>query len=472
MSARTASGVTARARLSLLLIALCWLQTAVAQQQLPPLEKLRYEEDYGSLRSQLPLRGWPARWKYLPLDSGATQYLSIGGEIRQRYEYTENPLFGADPQDSHGVWLHRYSILGDLHPNRHMRIFAQLTSAQEAGRAGGPSPVDENKLEWQNAFLDLRGPLTASNELTLRAGRQEVELGSGRLVSVREGPNVRRTFDGVRGLLNPDLGQLSAVALRPREDNPGEFDDSTDSSQALWGLYATSAENLLHYGSLDLYFLGYENNLAEYTQGIDHEDRYSLGGRYWGNSGRWTWNWEALYQYGGFGSGDIHAWTIASETAYRWQSACWQPQLRLSVNIASGDDNLDDPELGTFNPLFPRGNYFSEAAVLGPRNFYNFHTFLDLQPSERWTLTTDINLFWRLTTADGVYSPSGQIIRFAEGSSKRHVASSFSFTAEYTFDRGLLFTAIYTYLQPGSFIRATGPAEDIHFTEVTLQYRF
>ena len=28
---------------------------------------------------------------------------------------------------------------------------------------------------------------------------------------------------------------------------------------------------------------------------------------------------------------------------------------------------MDDRDLGTFNPLFPRGNYFSELALLGPR---------------------------------------------------------------------------------------------------------
>ena len=185
-----------------------------------------------------------------------------------------------------------------------------------------------------------------------------------------------------------------------------------------------------------------------------------------------SWNWETLYQFGNFGSGDIQAWTLATETGYRWSEQRWRPQLLLSINAASGDNNQDDDELGTFNPLFPRGNYFSEAAVFGPRNFYNFHTFVNLEPTPDWSLTADLNFFWRLKTEDGLYSPSGQIIRRPEGSGSHFAATALSLTAEYTFSCGLVFTAIHTFVNPETFIQETGPDEDIDFTELTLQYRF
>src|SRR3546814_10790221 len=55
----------------------------------------------------------------------------------------------------------------------------------------------------------------------------------------------------------------------------------------------------------------------------------------------------------------------------------------------------------SFNPLFPRGNYFSEAAVLGPRNFFNVHPFMTVNPARDWSVTADLNLFWRLETEEG-----------------------------------------------------------------------
>ena len=48
-----------------------------------------------------------------------------------------------------------------------------------------------------------------ASDLTIRLGRQEIALGSGRLISAGEGLNVRRGFDGVRRL-------RSAVSVRDR----------------------------------------------------------------------------------------------------------------------------------------------------------------------------------------------------------------------------------------------------------------
>ncbi|WP_346840077.1 alginate export family protein [Microbulbifer sp. SAOS-129_SWC] len=444
----------------------------------PPIKKLRFDEDYSYLRAAPPGVQWPACWKYIPLrdyiplrESGDS-YLTLGGEVRQRYEYTKNPTFGQDPQDKRGVWLQRYSAFGDLHWNTHLRFFAQLTSALEAGRAEGPSPVDEDKLTWQNAFLDLSTHNSNGSDTTVRLGRQEMVFGSGRLVDVREGPNVRRTFDGGRAFITDEHWRVEFVAARPRLDRAGVFDDKTNYNQALWGIYGVLQKPLRYPGNLDLYYLGNQNDDSTYVQGTEHEDRHSLGARFWGESGSWNWNWEALYQFGRFGSDDINAWTLATETTYHWQDVRWQPSVKLSINIASGDDNPNDRKLGTFNPLYPRGNYFSEAAVFGPRNFYNFHTFLNLQPNRALALTADLDFFWRLETEDGLYSPSGQIIRGPDDSDAHFAAITLSLTAEYTVCRGLVLTAIHTFDKPERFIRETGPSDDLGFTELTMQYRF
>lgn len=450
-----------------------------AEGDLPPVKKLRFDEDYSSVGSMAHTHQWPGCWKHIQFQQ-ADRYRSVGGEVRQRYEYTNNPGYGQAPQDKRGVWLQRFSLLGDLHWSRQLRFFGQLTSALETGRAQGPSPVDENKLEWQNAFVELGQSNNEGREGKLRLGRQEVVLGSGRLVDVREGPNVRRTFDGARGKFIQDNWRFDVLAARPRLDRLGVFDDMSNDTQGLWGIYSVRqrpspatdniSDNLP--GNIDIYFLGYENENATFVQGTAHEDRYSLGARFWGDLSNWRWNWEALYQYGHFGNANIEAWTVATETTYQWRDTRWQPALKLSVNIASGDDDPNDSELGTFNPLYPRGNYFSEAAVFGPRNFYNFHAFLYLQPTSSMALTADLNFFWRLETEDGIYSPSGQIFREPDDSTAHFVATAFSFTAEYTVSRELVFTAIQTFGKPEQFLRDTGPSKNLSFTELTMQYRF
>lgn len=296
-----------------------------------------------------------------------------------------------------------------------------------------------------------------------------MSYGSARLIDVREGPNVRRKFDGGRVLFRLSDGwQFDVIAVRPSEIEPGIFDDGIDDSQALWGAYAAGAVTWLPTG-LDLYYLGYENEDAVFDQGGAKEQRDTLGVRLWGERGGWDWNWELFYQWGSFGSGDILAWSLATDTGRTWQSATWTPRLGLSTNIASGDRDPSDVDLQTFNPLFPRGSYFSELALLGPRNFFNVHPFLTINPTGRFSLTADADFFWRLKTADSVYSPSGRLLRSGADSNARYVGTELSLNATWHASTHLSATVIYSHFYPGRFIEETGPSENIDFIELTLK---
>ncbi|MEL6119570.1 MAG: alginate export family protein, partial [Pseudomonadota bacterium] len=39
------------------------------------------------------------------------------------------------------------------------------------------------------------------------------------------------------------------------------------------------------------------------------------------------WNWEAVYQFGDQGDLDIAAWTLATNTGYRWLDVPWEPEF-------------------------------------------------------------------------------------------------------------------------------------------------
>jgi hypothetical protein len=438
----------------------------------PPYQKLRYEEDYSFLRDADQRTDIFDPLKFIPLTPDRALYLSLGGELRERYEYTHNPAWGQEPQDVHGVFLQRYVLHADLHLSNAVRVFAQLSSALTDGRAGGSSPVDEDALDLQQGFLDLRFPAGGTGTLTLRAGRQELAFGSGRLVDVREGPNVRRTFDGGRVIFQTPAWRVDGFVMRPVEDERGVFDDGAKTSQALWGLYGVGAFPWWPFGSMDLYYLGFHNDQALYAQGTGSETRHSLGLRFWGNPGAWDYNGEFVYQWGTFGDGEIRAWTVAVNTGYTWTAGPWHPRVGLSTNIASGDRDAADHDLETFNPLFPRGSYFSETALLGPRNFFNVQPSLTLTPLDPVSVTLDINWFWRLQTADGLYSPSGQLLRAADSSTARYVGSNVAVKTAWQLQRHVSITANYEHFFPGTFLRETGPHEAIDFVELTLQCRF
>lgn len=458
-----------RARLLVAVAALtCMIASAAAQP--PDFEGIRYDEDYAELaKLQRPLSSWE-RFKFIPLTADGGAWLSLGGEVRQRFEQQRNPDFG-ETLEASSVWLQRAILAADLHVGP-VRFYGQLLHATENGRPGGPSPVDRNDLDVQNAFVELSLPEFGGGSATARIGRQEMKLGSGRLVDPREGPNVRRTFDGGRGIVTHGAWTVSALAVRPRLDRFGAFDDRTNDEQSLFGVYAVGRDAIAPGATLDLYVLGYENEAARFVQGSGAESRTSIGARWSGMRGGLDWNWEVVGQTGQFGDAAIQAWTVATDTGLTFTSLPFSPRLALSANAASGDSDASDDRLETFNPMFPRGNYFSEAAILGPRNFVNLHPFLTLQLTDRISLTTDVNFFWRLEDGDGVYTPSGALLRAPVPDADRYVATAVSANVTWAITPFVDANAIYTRFEPGEFLHDTGPSETVDFVELTVRLRF
>ena len=255
-------------------------------------------------------------------------------------------------------------VHADAHLGDDFRIFAQFKSGLEDGRNGGPRPTDRDDFDLNQAFLDVRVPRSLTDTLVFRAGRQELAYGSSRLISAREAPNVRLSFDGVRAILNVGDWRVDAFAVKPVRTKVGVFDDDPDPNQNFWGLYAITPVSWLPGGNVDLYYLGLDRQNARFDQGTANELRHSVGTRIWGRESGWDYNLEFVYQFGRFGGGDIQAWTAASETGFTFENAPLEPRLGFKANITSGDNNPNNPDLRTFNPLFPRGASFGEPALL------------------------------------------------------------------------------------------------------------
>ena len=104
-----------------------------------------------------------------------------------------------------------------------------------------------------------------------------------------------------------------------------------------------------------------------FDSGTDNETRHSGGTRVWGGTRSWDYDTEVVFQFGSFGSRDIRAWTLASNTGYTAATLWGRPRLALQADIASGGGA--GGTLKSFNPLFPKFAYFTEASINAPVNF-------------------------------------------------------------------------------------------------------
>lgn len=442
-----------------------------ATPQPPPYRLNRADEDYRYLRAPDRRTDLWDPIKCMPLNGIGSWYLSFGGEARERFEYFNHPNWGKDPQD-HGYLLQRYFLHGDLHLGEQVRLFSQIQSSLEHGRAGGPRPTDLNELDVHQLFLDVKFGLPADASLTLRSGRQELAYGSQRIISVREGPNVRQSFDGFRAMYRTGAVQIDGFATKPALTNRHVFDDGPDNTKALWGTYAVLPFPLLPKGNVDLYYIGLFRRKAGFDQGTARETRHSIGTRLWRTESPIDYNFEFLYQWGSFGNGAINAWTLASDTGYTFASLPLRPRAGLRADIASGDEDPANPDLQTFNPLFPKGAYFSEAGLIGPANFIDLNPCLDLHLTDHATLIFDWDFFWRESTHDGLYNNAVALVRSGRTSDARYIGSMPQVQLYWDIDRHLTLAAIYGHFFAGQFLRESGAGKDVDFVTSWLTYKF
>lgn len=433
-------------------------------------KSLRFEEEYRALRDPSARTQALDALKYLPL--GGDAYVTLGGELRLRHEYFRNTLWGHGPQDGDGYLLTRAQVHADLRPSDTWRIFAQLKSGLIDGRNGGPRATDEDQLDWNQAFFESTWGDFGRSGFKLRLGRQELAYGSSRLISFRESPNVRQSFDGVTGILRTPRWRIDTFAAHPVETDPGVLDDASDRARRLWGVYAVTKQSGVSDPGLDLYYLGFERDRAGFASGVAREVRHSLGARFWGRRGGWDYNWEAVVQSGSFGADRIRAWTAASDTGFTWTAAAGSPRVGVRANLSSGDRRAGDGVLNTFNALTPRGAYFSEMGLLGPANLTDLHPSLTLRPTANVTLTVDWDFFWRTSTADGIYGPAVNLVRGPGTAVARTVGDSPSFTVSWKYGQHWTVNAVAAYFRSGSFLRQSGPAADVTYVSAWMTFLF
>ena len=406
-------------RLAPLLYLVCFSFACRAQDA--PVEQVnwRYDEDWSKLRGRDPatLPGW-ATVKYQPLDSSGSIWISTGLEARMRYEGARISRPVEVARDDNVVWV-RFLPHADLHAGP-VRAFIQGIAGYAPSLERTPGPTDSTGIDLTQAFAEAKLPL-GTTTLTVRAGRQLIALGSERLLTARYGPNIPQPFDGYRAILTRANTTLSAFDFRAVAIGPGTLDDRTSDTRRIAGAYLTSP--ITGGLSADVYWLTYRNAAARYNQGAGAEQRGTAGLRMFGHAGRWSWNWEAILQWGHIGATDISAWSLATETGYSLRALPLHPKLTVRANIASGDRDPADRRLQTFTAMFPRGKYFGELSPVGPQNIVNLHGRLDFSLARNLSAGISVEGYWRHRTGDGVYNLQGGLLQSGYGTGARYIGT-------------------------------------------------
>jgi Alginate export len=420
---------------------------------------------------------WPddfwAPIKFIPLDIVPGSYVNFGGELRERVEHFSNPFFGLTPQGTTTYDMHRLLLNADLHIGDTFRTFIQFGNYLVTSSSLSP-PTDVDRFDLQQGFADLKIAVGENTSLTFRGGRHEMEFGAGRLVDVREGPNIHLSFDGGRIFYESPGLRIDAFGGAPVVPQPGVFDDHPEPhqpfpGQTFWGLYSVMAVGAVPGLHVDLYYLGIIRQNAPYNSGVADETRQTLGTRLWGRAEAWDYDTEAIFQFGDFGSGDIRAWSVASNTGYTLANLSGQPRIGLQADVASGGG--PGGTLKTFYPLFPKFAYFTEAAINAPMNFIDVYPSVTVQPLRNLAFKAGIDVLWRYSTQDAFYQPPGAPLVPGSANDERFLGAQTQLQAEWQATAHISVNAAYVYFLTKGFLEAAG-AKDINFVGVWASYKF
>lgn len=432
---------------------------------------MRYDEDFRFLSdADCKTQRWD-KYKYIALGRD-DRFVAIGGDARIRYERFENPGFGREVQDYNGYLLQRYLGHVDYHLNDRWRFFGQLESSSVNGRRAGPRETDRNDADINQLFAQWTPYRHDDNYTSIRAGRQEVEIGSAQFTSARDGLNDRLSFDGIRTFGEIEGWRFHVMATRVVRTSRSFFDDRSAPDETLSGYYVARAHGLTPGGNGVVYMSRRTRPVTAYSEGTAREERDTIGTRWWDRGERWDYDWEVGTQIGSYGSGDIRAWYLRTDTGYSSPTLKLRPRFGVRFAIGSGDSQRGDGHLGTFSPLFASTAYSGLVGLIGPSNSVSLAPSMQFRVAETQTLTFGVIGFWRQTTGDGIYNIFSDVQRDPGLSNARHVGTQATVSYNWQYSPNVTLVAVGSYFVTGKFLKETPPGENVTYFTTWWAYRF
>ena len=445
-------------------------QLVHAQAPQNPINILRYNDNFAALKTDSTKTG-TEKLKYIPL--GKNTFLSVGGELREVYQYFENQNFGDVPptfkEVSTGQVWHRIMAHANLEIGSDMRVFFQLNNTL---RLFNPNPlnpeIDENVLSVHQAFIDWN----MNKNWQLRLGRQEMGYGNNRILTFREGPNTRLTFDAAILKYKNAKRKIDFLAVSPVISKPEAFDDESLKDFVV-GVYANEVVVQKKF-LLDYYFLNFTSDQRRYNYVAGKENRQSYGFRAFSQNSKFNYELEATYQTGSFNEQKINAFGLSGDVNYKISTKN-NVIIGVAGNYISGDENRSDNELNTYNLIFSKPSY-GLAAPIGSSNIENINPYFKINPTKKLFLQAGVYFMQRNSIQDGTYSPGmGQVRPNREklyASTTREIGTQYSFESNYILNNHVSFAADFAYFVAGQYVKETGKGQNITYFSIKSSIKF
>jgi hypothetical protein len=375
----------------------------------------------------LAVVGTEAPRAYGALDA---QVVTIGGEVRERYEFRDNADFSKDANDTLSFIASRIRLHLNYEVTPDVAAYIQIQDARIFG--GEVSTVsNDNLLDLHQGYVSIKnvGPTS------LILGRQELAFGEHRLVGHFGWNNVGRSFDGLRVtyLAAPTRVDFWAVSPKVYGTNTGAspaFTPSNREHQEFYGIYGSIKTAPVTVEPYVMYLLDGGNAgelnaagtalLSPITAPAARgQSRVTVGVRADGKAASEAIDYtgEAAFQTGGMDArgttpeSDISAHAFVLKGGYT-APVSLKPRIGLEYDRASGDSDRTDDKFETFENLFPTNHpFYGVMDYVGWRNMQDLRLSLSAKPTAASGVSLDYHRFSLAEEDDNWYAASGAVFR-------------------------------------------------------------
>jgi len=402
--------------------------------------------------------------------------LDVGGQYRARYHAERNIRNGGIPNGlgltgrDDDFLLHRTRVYLNAEVGERVRFYGEALDAVSNYEDYTPRPIEENRLDIQNLFLDVVLMDACRGTLTARVGRQELQFGSQRMVSPLDWANSRRTFDAAMLMWRGDDwdidGFYSSYAIRKNPDYLTKVDPS-DGDYQMYGVYSTYKG--LCRDKIDFYWLAHDN----YVDGYQYD---TLGTRYWGEQNNWLYEAEGAYQFGTRTNDANHsagAWTLG--LGRKLARAPWNPTLWFYYDWASGSND----GTGGFDHYYPLAHlYLGLMDLYSRKNVEDINLLLKMSPHERVKFLAWFHVFRLQNGNDVPYNLNNSAYAgLAPGTSvSRDLGTELDLILDFTLTERTDLLFGYSHFWAGDYYTAPGSVApvstdaDFFYTQFTVNF--
>ena len=357
----------------------------------------RWAENWTAMR----LVGVAPMFKAMPVDSET--FLTLSAEVRLRNDTYDNRQLR--PGDDYQQRLLRGVLGADLRFNPNLRVYGEAGTGQVDGHRNTAGANFQNCVSLQQSFVEASGYVGAIL-LGAMMGRQEFADGPRQLISLSDGPNIHRTWNGVRLYAHGERVRVGAYELRSTRLKRGGFDEEVNNSERLRGLNASVVIAADKQSSVyfDPFWIHSENPSFRYGSRVGLDDRDTIGVRVWGRRGDWRFDWTVAHQSGNYMNRDIDAWGIFAVQSLTLANDRWSPRLTAHIDMASGGGTYGTGSVQGFNQLYASSGYLGEGQFLSLSNLLMIAPGVSVSPTPATTVAIEYGFARRLNADDAAYA--------------------------------------------------------------------